>query len=53
MRRLWIVCRPSRSYPEAGYLDDVLEVSDLWIASILAHLLAFFQRREPVGMYDE
>ena len=23
------------------------------IASILAHLLAFFQRGEPVGMYDE
>ena len=31
---------------------DLLE-ADLWIASILAHLLAFFQRGEPVGMYDE
>ena len=27
--------------------------ADLWIASILVHLLAFFQRAEPVGMYDE
>ena len=30
-----------------------LPEADLWIASILAHLLAFFQRGEPIGMYDE
>jgi hypothetical protein len=48
--------RPYRdSYPETGLeeiIGDLLE-ADLWIASILAPLLAFFQRGEPVGMYDE
>jgi hypothetical protein len=31
---------------------DLIE-TDPSIASILAHLLAFFQRGEPGGMYDE
>ena len=26
--------------------------ADLWIASILGHLLTFFQRGEIIGMYD-
>lgn len=47
--------RQPGSYPETGLeeiIGDLLQ-ADLWIASILAHLLAFFQRGEPVGMYDE
>jgi hypothetical protein len=27
--------------------------ADFWILSLLAHLLAFFRRDEPIGMYDE
>jgi hypothetical protein len=46
--------RQSGTYPETdlGEINgDVLE-ADLWIVSILAHLASFFQRGEPIGMYD-
>jgi hypothetical protein len=34
-------------------INGALIETDPSIASILAHLLAFFQRAEPVGMYHE
>jgi hypothetical protein len=40
------------SFSLTDFVADFLEW-DFWIASILAHLLAFFQRGERVGMYDK
>jgi hypothetical protein len=40
------------SFSLTDSMADFLEW-DFWIASILAHLLALFQRSEPVGMYDK
>ena len=48
--------RPTfRRFGSFSLTDSVADFHewDFWIASILAHLLAFFQRGEPVGMYDE
>ena len=48
-------CRQYGNGPETG-LEEIngdLPEADLWIVSILGHLLAFFRRDEPTGMYDE
>jgi len=53
--RLLTCGRQTGRYPETGLEDineDLLE-ADLWIASILARLLTFFQRGERVGMCEE